>query len=343
MSSIQMDGVGVLRIGVLGCARIVGRALIQPLRSVPHLTVHGIASRSLERAQQFASKYAIPHAYGSYEQLLASPDIDVVYIALTNEQHVEWVIRSLQAGKHVLVEKPMCLTMKEYDRIAAEQLRSGLYVLEGVMIQHHPWQSTVKRFVESGEYGELHAVGMNLSVRVEREGMDDYRMYPEQGGGAWYDFGTYWLQTLQAIVGLNMTRVEASSDFDGPNRTDWTFRAEAAYENGLKATFKGSFEEQYEASVVFQFERCNVVLQDIFRPGIAPCKLAIHVECIESGEVESIGFEKQSYFSNQWNYFGDVIMNGITSDAFSQTGERVKVLEQLYNQARMLSTTIVID
>ncbi|MCR8845587.1 Gfo/Idh/MocA family oxidoreductase [Paenibacillus sp. SC116] len=341
MSNIQMNG--VLRIGILGCARIVGRALIQPLRSVPNLTVHGIASRSLERAEQFASKYAIPHAFGSYEQLLASPDIDVVYIALTNEQHVEWVIRSLQAGKHVLVEKPMCLTMNEYERIAAERLRSGLDVLEGVMIQHHPWQSTVKRFVESGEYGELHAVDMNLSVRVDREGTDDYRMYPEQGGGAWYDFGTYWLQTLQAIVGLNMVHAEASSNFDGPNRTDWNFRAEAMYENGLKSTFKGSFEEQYEASVVFQFERCKVVLQDIFRPGIAPCKLAIQVEHTGSGDVESIGYEKQSYFSNQWQYFSDVIINRISSDAFAQTGERVKVLEQLYNEARMLSTTIVID
>ncbi|MFK0009947.1 Gfo/Idh/MocA family protein [Paenarthrobacter sp. NPDC090520] len=195
-----------VRWGILGGARIV-RKTIPALQATANGEVVGIASRSEVKAKELADKHGIPQAFGSYEELLASPDIDAVYLPLPNALHHEWILKSLDAGKHVLCEKPLAMNAAECEDIARKADGTGLKVLEGFMYRFHPRFEKLQELLEAGAVGTLTFV--HVAHSFDAGGDDNIRWYAGLGGGALFDTGCYCVNAARMVTGQEPTTVEA--------------------------------------------------------------------------------------------------------------------------------------
>jgi xylose dehydrogenase (NAD/NADP) len=177
-----------LRWGLLSTARINYR-LIPAIRAGARSELTAVASRTLDRAQGYAAEWKIPRALGSYEALLADPGVDVIYISLPNSLHADWTVRSLEAGKHVLCEKPLALSVEDVERIQAAATHASRVAAEAFMYRHHPLTHAVEAIVRSGRLGAIHLFKGAFTFPLTREG--DVRLDPALGGGSLWDVGCY--------------------------------------------------------------------------------------------------------------------------------------------------------
>lgn len=227
----------VLRWGLLSTANI-NRALITPLRASKQNSLMAVASRTQQSADQYARQWKIPHAYGSYEAMLADPEIDVVYISLPNRFHAEWTIKAVQAAKHVLCEKPLTLTLEEADAVQAAARKHGRVVAEAFMYRHHPQTLKVQELVKSGSLGDLKLIRGSFSYLLSREG--NIRLDAEIGGGSIWDVGCYPISYARSVLGANP--IEAFGwQVTGPTGVDETFIGQMRFENDVFAQFDSSF------------------------------------------------------------------------------------------------------
>lgn len=179
-----------LRWGVLSTAKIGREKVIPALQSSAHNQVVAICSRTLESAQTVADQLHITKAYGHYHELLADPDIDAIYNPLPNHLHVEWSIKALEAGKHVLCEKPLGLNTEDAQRlVAAAKAHPHLKVMEAFMYRFHPQWQLAKKLIAEGRIGKLRSVHSNFSYN--NRDADNIRNKIEMGGGALLDIGCY--------------------------------------------------------------------------------------------------------------------------------------------------------
>ena len=177
-----------LRWGLLSTARI-NRLIIPAVRTSARSEVTTVASRSLDTGCAYATEWKIPRVHGTYEALLDDPDVDVIYIPLPNSLHVEWTIRALEAGKHVLCEKPLALNVEDVDRIAGAAARTSRVATEGFMYRHQPLTHAVEAVVRSGRLGAVRNVKGAFTFPLTREA--DVRLDPALGGGSLWDVGCY--------------------------------------------------------------------------------------------------------------------------------------------------------
>ncbi|MBI4902797.1 MAG: Gfo/Idh/MocA family oxidoreductase [Acidobacteria bacterium] len=194
-----------VRWGVIGVARIATRRVIPAMQQSPATPVMAIASRELEKAQTAAADLGIPKAYGSYEELLADPDIDAVYIPLPNHLHVPWSIRAADAGKHVLCEKPISLSVGQVKQLIAVRDRRKVRIGEAFMVHAHPQWLRVRDLVRSGRIGELRAASGSFSYF--NTDPTNIRNVEEWGGGALMDIGCYPIHTTRMVLGEEPSRV----------------------------------------------------------------------------------------------------------------------------------------
>jgi predicted dehydrogenase len=180
--------VGVVRWGILSTARI-GAALIDGARGSDGAEIVAVASRSEASARAFADAHGIPHAHGSYEALLADPGVDAVYIPLPNGMHVDWTVRALGAGKHVLCEKPMDRRVASVEHAFDVAEREGLVLSEAFMWRHNPQTLRLRELLDEGAVGELRLVRASFSFLLAAEA--DVRLDPALDGGALMDVGCY--------------------------------------------------------------------------------------------------------------------------------------------------------
>jgi predicted dehydrogenase len=195
-----MNSRNKLRWGILGCAGIAIRSTIPGIRESELGEVTAIASRDLNKARETAAKLDIATAYGSYEELLADPDIDAIYIPLPNHLHKEWTIRAAQAGKHVLCEKPAALTAAEATEMTAACRAAGVHFQEAFMYRHHPRYRMIKNMIDSGEIG--HIRGIHGAFTFNSSGnAGNVRFRREWGGGSLYDVGVYPISAARLLLG----------------------------------------------------------------------------------------------------------------------------------------------
>ena len=197
--------------GLISTARI-NRKLIPAIQTLPGCTLMAVASRSQERADDFATELGIPKAYGSYDDLIADPKIDCVYNTLPNSMHAEWTIKAVEAGKHVLCEKPFTMDAQEATAVADAAGASGKVVMEAFMYRFHPQWERVRRLVDNGDIGELKFIRAQMGGRMDR--LDDIRMKPEFGGGALMDIGCYCLNACRQITGAEPEWVSATANYE---------------------------------------------------------------------------------------------------------------------------------
>ena len=207
-----------VRWGVLSTANIGLKKVIPAMQKGALIEVTAIASRDLNRAQEAAAHLGIPKAYGSYEELLADPQIEAIYNPLPNQLHVPWSIKAAEAGKHVLCEKPISITVKDAQALLAAQKRTGVKMGEAFMVRTHPQWLRVRELIHSGRIGELRAIQGFFSY-FNRD-PKNIRNLPECGGGALLDIGCYPVNTSRFIFGAEPTRVLGLVERDPEMQTD---------------------------------------------------------------------------------------------------------------------------
>ncbi len=200
---------GALRIGTLGAARIAPAALIRPARRVPDAEVTAVAARDEARARKFAARHGIPRVHASYDALLEDPEIDAVYNPLPNGLHCEWTIRALEAGKHVLCEKPLASNADEAARMAETAKKTGLVLGEAFHWRYHPLAARMKEIVDGGALGKIQHIEASLCVPFLLPG--DIRYRYDLAGGATMDTGCYTISIVRFLAGAEpeVTRAEA--------------------------------------------------------------------------------------------------------------------------------------
>jgi predicted dehydrogenase len=181
-------------------------------------TVVAIASRSLAKAKETAVKLGIPTAYGSYEELIADPDVDAVYNPLPNQLHVPWTIKAAEAGKHVLCEKPIGLTVAEAESLLRVRERTSVKIGEAFMIRSHPQWLRMKALIDAGRIGQLRCVVGCFSYFNNDPA--NIRNQVISGGGALYDIGCYCIQASRYAFGAEPVRVVGCIDRDPQMNTD---------------------------------------------------------------------------------------------------------------------------
>jgi xylose dehydrogenase (NAD/NADP) len=188
----------MLRWGLLGTAQI-NRRLIPAMRAARRSTVAAVASRDRARAESYAAEWQIPVAHAGYDTLIRDPAIDAIYISLPNTLHVEWTLRALDAGKHVLCEKPLALTPDDVDRVAAVARARGRVVAEAFMYRHEPLIARVLELVADDAIGPIRTIASGFSFARERA--NDIRMDGTLGGGSLWDIGCYSVSAVRLVAG----------------------------------------------------------------------------------------------------------------------------------------------
>lgn len=198
-----------IRWGVLSTSRHAAETWIPALKHTKHGQLLAVASRDESRARQYANAHGIPTVYGSYEALLADPQIDAVYIPLPNDLHRKWAVRAAEAGKHTLCEKPLGLNAAEAEEMVAAFRKAGLRLAEAFQWRHHPQGHTVRQMVRAGAVGELRMIDAGFSFMLTRP--DDVRWNVAQGGGALYDVGCYPISLARYMTGQEPLAVTAQA------------------------------------------------------------------------------------------------------------------------------------
>jgi predicted dehydrogenase len=207
-----------IRWGVLGVAKIATTKVIPAMQRAANVEVLGIASRDLSKAQAAAGQLGISRAYGSYEELLADPSIDAIYNPLPNHLHVPWSIRAAEAGKHVLCEKPIALSVAETRELIAARDKAGVKVGEAFMARTHPQWLRAAELVREGRIGQLRVVSGYFSY-FNRD-PQNVRNIADIGGGGIMDIGCYPITLSRMIFGAEPQRVHAFLDRDPEFKTD---------------------------------------------------------------------------------------------------------------------------
>ena len=257
-----------LRIGVLGTARISTTALLEPAGHVPEVTVAAVAARDQARAASWASRHGIPVAYGSYDALLADPDIDAVYNPLPNSLHGPWTLRAIEAGKHVLCEKPFASNAAEASRVAAAASASGLVVMEAMHYRYHP---LIRRLCELvGGLGPVRFIQCWTSFVIDDPG--DIRYSYALGGGALMDGGCYALDCLRLLGPGEPSVIGALADPCGPVDgagavADRAMAVRLLFPGGVSGWFESAFtrDGEFRADVHVSCENGTVWVQDFIR------------------------------------------------------------------------------
>ncbi len=231
-----------VRIGILGAARIAPSAVIKPAANNGEAEIVAVAARDRGRAEAFASKHAIPKVSDSYDALVADPEIDAIYNPLPNGLHAQWTIAALEAGKHVLCEKPFTANAQEAEAVAAVASRTGPVAMEAFHYRYHPLAQRMLEIVESGELGTVQRIETALCFPLPR--FSDIRYQYDLAGGATMDVGTYTVH-LARLLGREEPTVVSARAKRRDADIDRAMRAELRFPSGATARVTCSMWSQW--------------------------------------------------------------------------------------------------
>ena len=227
-----------VRWGLLSTARI-NRRLIPAIRGAKFGRLAAVASRDLVKGQAYAKEWEIPRVFGSYEEMLASDEVDAVYVSLPNHLHAEWTVKALEAGKHVLCEKPFAISVEEVDQMISTSRRTGKVLMEAFMYRHHPQMKLAGEMLRDGKLGEVRLVRGAFSFYMDNRA-GNVRLEPTYGGGALWDVGVYPLSFAQFAFGELPERV-SGQQWIGETGVDEIFAGQLHYPGGRAAQIYGGF------------------------------------------------------------------------------------------------------
>ena len=316
-----------LRWGLLSTARI-NDALITPLRNSKRNKLVAVASRNQATADAYAREKKIPQAYGSYEALLADPDVDVIYNPLPNHMHAEWTIKAVEAGKHVLVEKPIALSVAEVYAMDAAAKKHNRVVSEAFMYRHHPQTLKVVELVKTGKLGKVQVVKGCFTAVFTRD--NNFRWDPAQGGGALWDVGCYPLSYTRTILQAEPLEVFAWQR-TGKTGVDETLVAQMRFAGDIYAQFECSFAIPFRAEMEVLGSEGRLVIPTPFKPGE---KEHIHLTRANNA-TDTITIKGQELYSGEVEDMADAVLLGQPARvSLADSRANVAAIQALFESAR---------
>lgn len=291
----------ILNWGFLSTARI-NRDLIPPLQSSRRNTLLAVASRRQTQADAYARERGIPRAHGSYQALLDDPEIDVIYNSLPNHLHAEWSIKALRAGKHVLCEKPIALTLAQMDEMIAAAKETGRVLAEAFMYRHHAQTLKVKEMVDSGRLGFIRLIRGAFTFMLSDE--RDIRMVPEMGGGSIWDVGCYPISYMRMLAGAEPRQV-FGWQVQGPTGIDETFAGQLSFADDTLAQFDCGFKSQLRWEMEIVGSEATLQVPSPFKPGSAE-KLLL----VRDDQTETINVAGSELYIGEVEDMADAILLG---------------------------------
>ncbi len=322
--------------GILSTAKIGREKVIPALQKASNCRVQAIASRNESRASEVASELDIPEHFGSYEALLNCDTVDAIYIPLPNHLHVDWSIRCLKAGKHVLCEKPIGMNAWE-----AEKLRNtakkfpDLKIMEGFMYRHHPQWQHAKKLVDENVIGSLQTI--HTMFTYYKDDPDNIRNKPEMGGGGMMDIGCYAISVARFLFDREPRRLTASVRYDPTFEIDRLTSAILDFGQGT-ATFTCSTQASHQQSVEIYGTDALLEIEIPFNP---PWNAPTHIYQHTNEGTEDISFDPCNQFTIQGEKFAqailedepvptplsDAVANMKAIDAVFESGEKNKWID----------------
>ena len=294
-----------IRLGILGCGRIVTRRMLPALQYSGSVVAIGIASERPGVAAEIAAKHDIANSFESYASLLESSLIDAVYIPCSGDLHHRWVIAAAEAGKHVLCEKPLAPSLQEAEEMVAACDRNNVLLQEAFMWRHHDRAQMVKKTVEGGVVGHLRMINVSFSFNIDR---NDWRLRPERGGGAMWDLGCYGVNAARFLTDKEPEVVHAAAHW-WERGVDMSMRIGLTFPNEVLANIDCSFEAPFRCRMEIVGDDGRIVVDPAFQPGEAPT-----FELWRSAErdtpVETIEADSKDQYACQLDAFAAGIRQG---------------------------------
>ncbi|MEP6780665.1 MAG: Gfo/Idh/MocA family oxidoreductase [Gemmatimonadaceae bacterium] len=323
-----------VRWGILGTANIAVKSVIPAMQKNQLCKVVAIASRDLHKAQSAARLLGIPRAYGSYEELIADPDVEAIYNPLPNHLHVPWSVRAAENGKHVLCEKPISLTATEAEQLVAVRDRKSVQIAEAFMVRTHPQWLKVREIVRSGEIGDVRIINGHFSYF--RRDPHDVRSNPDWGGGALMDIGCYPITMTRWLFNEEPTEVVGQMEFDPDIHVDRVGSALLRFPSGqATATFGGQVALNQRMQIFGTKGHITVTVP--FNPP-ADRKSTIVVDDgrdLIGGGARTISFEPINQYTEQGRRFSEAV-RGTNSVAVSleDSINNMRVIDALFRSAK---------
>ncbi len=329
-----MSGPKKLRVGVLSTADIARKKVIPGMRTADRVEVVAIASRDAGQARRVADELGIPTAHGSYDALLADPQVDAVYIPLPNHLHMEWTIAAARAGKHVLCEKPLALNATDAQRMVDVCAAEGVRLMEAFMYRHHPSWVGVRELVAAGRIGRLTAVQSWFSYF--NDDPTNIRNIREAGGGALYDIGCYSVNLSRMLFGSEPTRVEASITRDPNLGVDVLTSGLLEFGDGV-ATFTCSTRAEDDQRVHIYGTKGRI---SIGIPFNIPPDRPTHVYVAAGGDppvapnVETLTFQAADPYGAEAQRFAEAILDGLPTPTPPEDAvANMRVIDRIFEAA----------
>lgn len=323
-----------LRWGILGRANIARKALVPAIRDAVGNDLVAVASRDAERAERFAREAGAERWYGDYTALLDDPTIDAVYVPLPNALHATWTIRALEAGKHVLCEKPLATSPAECRRMHAAAETADRRLMEAFMYRHHTRTQRLLELVHAGAIGDLRWVRASFSFTVRDPA--NVRLDAALAGGALMDVGCYAVDVARALAGEAPDLAQAHAVW-APSGVDESLIGSLRFPSGVVAQIACSLAaprtETYEA--VGSEGRLHVA--KAFLPGREPCEAWLEHE---GAAPERLTFDGTDQYRRMVEAFSDAVRAG-EAPALGQDGaENLRAIEGLYASAHAGGATV---
>lgn len=319
--------------GILGTAKIAEQELVPALQESENAKLLAIASRGLAKAKRFAKDHGISKAYGSYAELLKDPDIEAVYLPLPNHLHYEWTIKTAEAGKHVLCEKPLARSVGEAKAMFAACEANHVLLMEGFMYRFHPQTRRVQELLKQKVIGKprlirvAHSFPLHLLNREE-----DFRWRMETGGGSLLDLGVYCIDTARYLFQADPVRAFAMSFFHPDHSAEAETRGILEFPGGRVAIIDSSFlvatRKEYE--VVGAKGRIRAL--DPYNPGRGKDN---EIEITIRGERTLEIIKAENEYRLEVDHFSRCIMDGTTPEVSQGSSiANIRVLHALEESAR---------
>lgn len=284
--------------GFLSTARVNQKLL--PLMVPTGNEAYAVASRDAARAEAYAGEHGIPRSYGSYEELLADPAVEAVYIGLPNALHARWVCAAAEAGKHVLCEKPLALTAAEVESIMAAASARSVVVMEGFMYRHHPQTVLLKKLIDEGVVGR--SLLFRSSFHFTLSNPQDVRLDPALGGGALGDLGCYVVSLMQFLAGDGPDAVQAHARYHARGVDEAMF-AQLRFPGGAMGQFDISFTGPRGARLEILGTAGRLEVPTPFKPGARE-----ELRLVKESGTEIIAVESaKDQFTLELEHFGAVV------------------------------------
>lgn len=257
----------IVRWGLLSTARI-NDALIGPIKASPRSRLVAVASRDAAKAQAYAASKDIPTAYGSYEDLLADPNIDAVYISLPNSLHCEWTVAAAQAGKHILVEKPMAVTLDEFDRMVAAAQANNVTLTEAFMYLHHPQTRRALEIIGAGTLGQVQTIHSWFHFYLPPENSTNIRLNPALSGGSLWDVGVYPNSMAITVAGAVAPEAVWASQIIGESGVDVALRGQLHFPGGVVGQISCGFRTPFREGTWIVGDAGILHIMEPWKPGL---------------------------------------------------------------------------